>query len=105
MDASLTFEQIADLLHSNRLEVLATDHGLHFLPIISLDEDTTKRWCMGQSIAKQVFGEICDASQLISTAQHDIKFARTYSSEQQFLGVSEICETGIQPVVVLHPIN
>ena len=110
LDASLTFEQIADLLHSNRLEVLATDHGLHFLPILSLDEDTTKRWCMGQSIAKQVLGEICDASQLISTAQHDIKFtrtkfARTYSSEQQFLGVSEICETGIQPIVVLHPIN
>jgi hypothetical protein len=65
---------------------------------------------MGQTIAKQVFGEICDESQLISTAQHDIKFtrtkfARTYSSENQFLGVSEICETGIQPIVVLHPIN
>jgi tRNA pseudouridine55 synthase len=105
LDASLTFEQIADLLRSNSLEVLATDHGLHFLPIISLDKDDTKRWCMGQTIASDIFNDIFDASQLISVPQHEVKFARTYSSERQFLGVSEICKMGIQPIVVLHPIN
>ena len=105
LDASLTFEQIADLLQSNSLEVLATDHGLHFLPIISLDKDATKRWCMGQTIGRDIFNDIFDASQLVSVPQHEVKFTRTYSSEQQFLGVSEICETGIQPIVVLHPIN
>ena len=101
LDASLTFEQIADLLHSNSLEVLATDHGLHFLPIISLDENTTKRWCMGQTIEREILAAI----ETISKTQHEIKYTRTYSPDRQFLGLSEISETGIQPIVVLHPIN
>jgi tRNA pseudouridine55 synthase len=101
LDTSLTFEQIADLLHSNSLEVLATDHGLHFFPIISLDEHTTKSWCMGQTIESDILA----ASETISMTQQKVKYARTYSHEKQFLGVSEISETGVQPIVVLHPIN
>jgi tRNA pseudouridine55 synthase len=95
LNSSLTFEQIADLLRSQKLEVLAPDHGLHFLPMATLDEDTTKRWCMGQVISiKDVLidGEI-------------LQYARMCDRDQNFLGVSEFIEAGLQPIVVLNPIN
>jgi tRNA pseudouridine55 synthase len=92
LDASLTFEQVAELVKSNNLKVLAPDRGLHFLPVVSLDVDRTKRWCMGQAIAMP---EGLPSSQ----------YARIYDSEQEFLGLSEIIEAGLKPIVVLKPIN
>jgi tRNA pseudouridine55 synthase len=93
LEASLSFEQVADLLQSQQLKVLPTDHGLHFLPIVNLDQDQTKRWCMGQAIA------INDIDKII------LQYARMYNQDQEFLGVSEICEDGLKPTVVLSPIN
>ena len=90
LDASLTFEQISELLRSDDLEILATDHGLHFLPIVTLDGDQAIRWRMGQAIA---------------IPENLSRYARMYSPEQEFLGVSEVCEAGLQPIVVLSPIN
>ena len=90
LDASLTFEQISELLRSDDLEILATDHGLHFLPIVTLDADQAIRWRMGQAIA---------------IPENLSRYARMYSPEQEFLGVSEVCEAGLQPIVVLSPIN
>ena len=92
LDASLTFEQIAELLRSGNLQVLATDHGLHFLPVVTFNEDETKRWRMGQAIA---IPEDFPVSQ----------YTRIYGYDQEFLGVSEVCEAGLQPIVVLNPIN
>jgi tRNA pseudouridine55 synthase len=95
LDSSLTFEQISEQLRSHSFEVLAPDHGLHFLPMVTLDEDTTKRWCMGQAIAIEdvlVKGEI-------------LRYARICDRNQNFLGVSEVLGTGLQPIVVLNPIN
>lgn len=92
IDTSLTFEKVTELVRSENLEVLAPDHGLHFLPTLSLNEDETKRWCMGQTLP---------ISEGFSLSQ----YLRTYSPEQKFLGVSEFSETGIQPIVVLTPIN
>ena len=90
LDTSLTFEQISELLRSDDLEILATDHGLHFLPIVTLDGDQAIRWRMGQAIA---------------IPENLSRYARMYSPEQEFLGVSEVCEAGLQPIVVLSPIN
>lgn len=97
LDSSLTFDQVEELLRSHSLEVLAPDHGLHFLPVVSLNEDETKRWCMGQAIApKNVFAE----DQNINS-----QYARMYDCDHNFLGVSEVIEIGLQPIVVLNPIN
>jgi hypothetical protein len=60
--------------------------------MVALDEDLTKRWCMGQAIA---------IDKDLSTSQ----YARMYSPDQEFLGVSEVNEVGLQPIVVLNPIN
>jgi tRNA pseudouridine55 synthase len=97
LNSSLSFEQIAELLRSGNFEVLAPDHGLHFLPMLSLDEDATKRWCMGQVIAiKDVLSE---GGNILA------QFARMCDRNQNFLGVSEVIEAGLQPIVVLNPIN
>ncbi|WP_434686336.1 tRNA pseudouridine(55) synthase TruB [Pseudanabaena minima] len=96
LDKSLTFEQIAEFLKSSNLEVLAPDHGLHFLPVVSLNEDETKRWCMGQAIA------IPDN---FSNLGAENIYLRMCDQSQNFLGVSEVVEAGMQPIVVLHPIN
>lgn len=95
LNSSLTFEQIGELLRSQKLEVLAPDHGLHFLPMVTLDEDATKRWCMGQVIS------IKD----VSTEGEILQYARMCDRNQNFLGVSEFIESGLQPIVVLNPIN
>ena len=92
LESSLSFEQIAECLRSDNLQVLAPDHGLHFLPMLTFNEDETKRWRMGQAIA-------IPEDFLIS------QYARIYGYDQEFLGVTEICEAGLQPLVVLKPIN
>jgi tRNA pseudouridine55 synthase len=97
LNSSLSFEQIAELLRSGNFEVLAPDHGLHFLPMLFLDENATKRWCMGQVIAiKDVLAE---GENILS------QFVRMCDRNQNFLGVSEVIESGLQPIVVLNPIN
>lgn len=97
LEASLTFDQVAELMRSQSLKVLASDHGLHFLPEVSLDIDLTKRWCMGQAIAiKDIFS---GNENLIS------QYAKMYDCNQNFLGVSEVIASGLQPIVVLNPIN
>jgi len=96
LDASLTFDQVAEKLRSHSLEVLAPDHGLHFLPEVTLDAEQTKYWCMGQTIKlldKLLGLEICS------------QYVRMYDHEQKFLGVSEVNESVLQPIVVLSPIN
>ena len=103
LDASLSFEQVAELMRSHSLEVLAPDHGLHFLPMVTLDEDQTKRWCMGQTIKDESF-LITSSSEKSSTSEI-YNYIRTYGSDQQFLGVSEAIGSDLQPIVVLHPIN
>jgi tRNA pseudouridine55 synthase len=95
LSSSLSFEQIAELLQADKLEVLAPDHGLHFLPMVTLDENKTKLWCMGQVIA------IPDDTNL---SEKNI-YLRMCDQKQNFLGVSEIVEAGMQPIVVLYPIN
>jgi len=97
LDKSLTFEQIAEFLKSSNLEVLAPDHGLHFLPVVSLNEDETKRWCMGQAIATKDI--------LAKDQDMNLQYVRMYDRNQNFLGVSEVIEVGLQPIVVLNPIN
>ena len=97
LNSSLSFEQIAELLRSGNFEVLAPDHGLHFLPMLFLDENATKRWCMGQVIAiKDVLSE---GENILS------QFVRMCDRNQNFLGVSAVIESGLQPIVVLNPIN
>jgi len=90
LDSSLTFDQVDELLRSGDLKILATDHGLDFLPMVTLDADQAIRWRMGQAIA---------------IPENLSRYARMYSPEQEFLGVSEVCEAGLQPIVVLSPIN
>jgi tRNA pseudouridine55 synthase len=97
LNSSLTFEQIAELLRSHNFEVLAPDHGLHFLPMTTLDEDATKRWCMGQVIA--IKDVLTEDENILS------QFVRMCDRNQNFLGVSEVIEAGLQPIVVLNPIN
>ncbi len=101
LDSSLSFEQITDLLRSKSLEVLAPDHGLHFLPMVSLDEDQTQRWRMGQAIATKEFLEKAQNGDPKVISQ----YTRIYDQEQKFLGVGEFGEAGNQPIVVLYPIN
>ncbi|PZO35539.1 MAG: tRNA pseudouridine(55) synthase TruB [Pseudanabaena frigida] len=103
LDSSLTFEQIDEFLRSGKLEVLATDCGLHFLPMVSLDEDLTRRWCMGQTIKDESF--LLTSSLEKSSTSEIYNYIRTYGYAQQFLGVSEVIGSDIQPIVVLHPIN
>ncbi|PZV11271.1 MAG: tRNA pseudouridine(55) synthase TruB [Pseudanabaena sp.] len=91
LNSSLTFEQVAEQLRSHSFAVLAPDHGLHFLPMVALDEDATKRWCMGQVVTE---GENVDS-----------QFVRMCDRDQKFIGVSEVIEAGLQPIVVLNPIN
>ena len=97
LEASLTFEQITELMRSGSLEVLATDRGLLFLPMISLDGDQTKHWCMGQIVSSNE--SIANDEKLTN------QYVRIYNHNQDFLGISEVCKTGLQPVVVLNPIN
>jgi tRNA pseudouridine55 synthase len=108
LDSSLTFDQVEELLRSHSLEVLAPDHGLHFLPMVTLDEDQTKRWCMGQTIKDESF--LLTSSPEKSSTSEIYNYIRTYGYTQQFLGVSEAIGSeaigsDIQPIVVLHPIN
>ncbi|GBO56860.1 tRNA pseudouridine synthase B [Pseudanabaena sp. lw0831] len=103
LDSSLTFDQVEELLRLHSLEVLAPDHGLHFLPMITLDEDQTKRWCMGQTIKDESF--LLTSSPEKSSTSEIYNYIRTYGYAQQFLGVSEMIGSDIQPIVVLHPIN
>jgi tRNA pseudouridine55 synthase len=103
LDASLTFEQIAELVRSGNLKILAPDRGLLFLPTADLDEDETKRWCMGQTI-KDRFSLTVDSLEE-SSNQENHNYVRTYSDDRKFLGVSEAIGSDLQPVVVLHPIN
>lgn len=97
LEASLTFDQVAELMRSQSLKVLAPDHGLHFLSEVLLDIDQTKKWCMGQAIAIK---DITTENENINS-----QYARMYDCDQNFLGVSEVMESGLQPVVVLNPIN
>ena len=90
--ASLTFEQVAEKLRSQSLEILAPDHGLHFLPEVNLDAEQTKCWCMGQTLK-------------LPDLQVDSQYVRMYDHEMNFLGVSEVNESVLQPIVVLSPIN
>jgi len=103
LDASLTFDQVEELVRSHSLEVLAPDHGLHFLPMMTLDEDQTKRWCMGQTIKDE--SSLLTISPEQSSTSEIYNYIRTYGYDQQFLGVSEAIVSDLQPIVVLHPIN
>ena len=94
--SSLSFDQVEEFMRSQSLEVLAPDHGLHFLPMITLDEDETTGWRMGRVIAiSDDFATLCEKN----------IYVRTCDRDQKFLGVSEIVEAGLQPTVVLYPIN
>jgi len=103
LDTSLTFEQVAELMRSQSLKVLAPDHGLHFLPEVTFDADQTKRWCMGQTIQD---GFALTVNSLKESPKPEIhNYVRTYAEDQQFLGVSEAIGSDLQPVVVLYTIN
>ncbi|MDX2256798.1 MAG: tRNA pseudouridine(55) synthase TruB [Pseudanabaenaceae cyanobacterium bins.39] len=103
LNASLTFDQVTEKLRSDSFTVLAPDHGLHFLPMASLNVDETKRWCMGQAIAKSYTMPALQAHhQYTDTAS---KYVRTYDDNQNFLGISEINADHLQPTVVLKAIN
>jgi tRNA pseudouridine55 synthase len=96
LSSSLSFDQIAELVRSHKFTVLAPDHGLHFLPMINFDEEQTTGWRMGRAIAiPDDFAALCEKN----------IYVRTYDHEQKFLGVSEIIESCLQPVVGLYPIN
>ncbi len=96
LSSSLSFEQIAELVRSQKFTVLAPDHGLHFLPMIIFDEEQTIGWRMGRAIAiPDDFAPLCEKN----------IYVRTYDHEQKFLGVSEVIESCLQPVVGLYPIN
>ncbi|MBD2189535.1 tRNA pseudouridine(55) synthase TruB [Pseudanabaena mucicola] len=97
LDSSLTFDQVAERLRSQDLHVLAPDHGLHFLPMVLLNEDETRRWCMGQALSRSLGSETGDS--LVNG------YVRMCDPDRNFLGVSEVNDDGIQPVVVLNPIN
>ena len=96
LNSSLTFNQVEEFMRSQKLEVLAPDHGLHFLPMVTLDEHKTKLWCMGQAIS------IPDN---FSNSDEKNIYLRMCDQNQNFLGISEIVEAAMQPIVVLHPIN
>ena len=103
LDSSLSFEQVADLMRSQSLQVLAPDHGLHFLPEVKFDADQSKRWRMGQTIKD---GFALTVNSLKESPKPEIhNYVRTYDEDQQFLGVSEAIDLDLQPIVVLHPIN
>ncbi len=103
LDSSLSFEQVAELMRSQSLKVLAPDHGLHFLPEVSFDVDQTKRWCMGQTIKDEFARTVNSLEESPKPEIHN--YVRTYDEDQQFLGVSEAIDLELQPIVVLHPIN
>ncbi len=103
LEASLSFEQVAELMRSQSLKVLAPDHGLHFLPEVTLDVDLTKRWCMGQTIKDGFALTVNSPEELAKPEIHN--YVRTYAEDRQFLGVSEAIGSDLQPIVVLHPIN
>ena len=103
LEASLTFEQVAELMRSQSLKVLAPDHGLHFLPEVLLDVDQTKRWCMGQTIKDGFALTVNSLEESAKLETHN--YVRTYTEDHQFLGVSEAIGSDLQPIVVLHPIN
>ena len=108
LESSLSFEQIADLLRSGDLEVLAPDHGLHLLPMLELDEDQTQRWRMGQAIAietKELLEKDHNDDPKVISQYTISQYTRMYDHEQKFLGVGEFGEAGNQPIVVLYPIN
>jgi len=90
LDSSLTFDQVEELMRSGNFQVLAADHGLHFLPMLTLNEDATKRWSMGQPVT---------SDQIIDLPKQ--KFVRTYDYCQNFLGISELKHNLFQPMVVL----
>ncbi len=92
--ASLTFEQVVEKLQSDSFQVLAPDHGLHLLPSALLDEDSARRWQMGQAV-------ISNDSALLGNAQLTTAFVRTHDHDHHFLGVSEIRNDLLHPVVVL----
>jgi len=58
--------------------------------MVTVDADQAIRWRMGQAIA---------------ILENLSGYIRMYSPEQEFLGLSEVCEAGLQPIVVLSPIN
>jgi len=93
--SSLSFDQVEEFMRLQSLEVLAPDHGLHFLPIVCLDEDETIRWRMGQVISPP-----SESEEVLLKG-----YVRICDRDQKFLGVSEIVEAGLQPTVVLYPIN
>lgn len=97
LGSSLSFEQVAEFMRSQSLQVLTPDHGLHFLPEVKLDVDQSKRWRMGQAIALQ---DIHNENE-----NKFLQYARMYDCDRDFLGVSEVIESGLQPIVVLNPIN
>jgi len=103
LEASLTFEQVAELMRSQNLKVLAPDHGLHLLPEVLLDVDQAKRWCMGQTIKDGFALTVNSPEELPKPEIHN--YVRTYAEDQQFLGVSEAIRSDLQPIVVLQPIN
>jgi tRNA pseudouridine55 synthase len=102
LNASLTFEQVAEKLRSHSFAVLSPDHGLHLLPMAYLNEDETKRWCMGQAIAKAY----PTPNPMTQDAPQDAPiYFRTYTDNHSFLGISEINSNHLQPTVVLRAIN
>ncbi len=96
LNSSLSFEQVDAMLRSHSLEILASDRGLHFLPKVILKEEDSKRWRMGQTVSRKSF-----------PYNEDIPsgYVRICDAEQNFLGISEVNDNGIQPIVVLYPIN
>jgi tRNA pseudouridine55 synthase len=93
LGASLTFEQVAEKLQSGNLQVLAPDHGLHLLPMVLLDADSARRWQMGQAVST-------DNLPLLGNESAN-SFVRTHDQAQSFLGVSEVRNNLLHPVVVL----
>jgi hypothetical protein len=64
--------------------------------MITFDEDETTGWRMGRIIAiPDDFATLCEKN----------IYVRICDRHQKFLGVSEVIETGLQPIVVLYPIN
>jgi tRNA pseudouridine55 synthase len=91
--ASLTFEQVAEKLQSDSFQVLAPDHGLHLLPKVLLDEDSARRWQMGQAVSADNLPSLGDESANL--------FVRTHDDNHNFLGISEKRNDLLHPVVVL----
>ncbi len=92
---SLTLDELATQVHNQTFSPIAPDVALAHLPIVTLPEESAKRWRWGQKV--------------VTDGAIDAAIVRVHQEDDRFLGIAQIIESEdgrlLVPQMVFEPIS